>query len=128
MIKIMDDKKTIKESAVTYTIPTTSTIIEPFVQRGLFENEEKAVAELARTYVVAQIQAFQKTLDALQSQYGMSYEQFEAYLQLRANELLQSPNPILNQSLMREEDDALEWKTALEMQSSWLGLQVEAGL
>ncbi len=128
-MKIMDDKKTIKESVATYTtIPSTSTIIEPFVQRGLFESEEKAVAELARTYVVAQIQQYQKKIEALQAQYGMSYEQFEAYLQIRANELLNSPNPTLNQALMREEDDAFDWKTALEMQSSWLGLQVEAGL
>ena len=124
----MSDENSIKEPAAIYTTRTTSPIITPFIQRGIFPNQEGAIAEMARTYIVGQIQAYQQTIDALHARYGMSYEQFEAYLQLRANELMNSPTPALNQAIMREEDDALDWKAAREMQSSWLGLQVEAGL
>ncbi len=83
---------------------------------------------MARTYIVGQIQEYQQTIDTLQSRYGMSYEQFETYLQLRADELMRRPTKALNQAIMHEEDDSLDWKVAREMQASWLGLRIEAGL
>lgn len=124
----MSDQNSIKEPATAYTTQSTATIIKPFIQRGIFANQEGAIAEMARTYIVQQIQEYQQTIDTLQSRYGMNYEQFGSYLQLRANELMNNPTKMLNQAIMHEEDDALEWKAAREMQSSWLGLQVEAGL
>ena len=124
----MSDENSIKEPAVTYATQTTATIIKPFIQRGIFANQEGAIAEMARTYIVGQIQEYQQTIDALQSRYGMNYAQFETYLQLRADELMSNPTKALNQAIMHEEDDAMDWKAAREMQSSWLGLQVEAGL
>lgn len=124
----MSDEKTVKEAGAAYITATTSAIIEPFVQRGLFENQEKAVAEMARAYIVHQIQQYQQIIDSLQARYGMNYEQFEAYLRARAQELTDTPDVALNRALMKEEDDALDWKIAREMQASWLGLQTEAGL
>lgn len=124
----MSKDKTIKETGTVYMTANTSTIVEPFVRRGLFENQEIAIAEMARAYIVRQIQQCQQTIDALQARYGMSYEQFEAYLRARAQELIDMPDVALNQALMKEEEDALEWKIAREMQAGWLGLQAEAGL
>ncbi len=99
-------------------------VIEPFVQRGLFENREKAVAEMARVYILRQIQQYQEAMDRLQAQYGMSYEQFNAYLWARAESLVETPDTAVNQAIMREEEDTLDWKIAREMTSNWLGLQI----
>ncbi len=60
----MSDEKTVKEAGATYMTAATSAIIEPFVQRRLFENQETAVAEMARAYIVRQIQQCQQTFAA----------------------------------------------------------------
>jgi hypothetical protein len=60
----------------------------------------------------------------------MDYDQFNQYLKQRAA-LLQSTGvsseqrQSLNQAVMLEEEDALEWKIAREMLQSWLGLKGE---
>jgi len=56
----------------------------------------------------------------------MTYEQFSAYLKSRSKTLVTTPDPVLSQAVMKEED-ALDWKIATEMLQSWLGLQVEVG-
>ena len=103
-------------------------VVEPFVQRGLFENSEKAVSEMARVYILRQIEWHQATIERLQEKYGMNYEQFNAYLQARAATLTTAADPALNQAVMLEEEDALDWKVAREMLSSWLGLKAETNL
>jgi hypothetical protein len=103
-------------------------VIEPFVRRGLFASPEKAVAEMARDYVLRQIERYRSVTESLQAKYGMTYEQFEAYLKSRSATLSASPNPSLNQAVIAEEEDALDWKIAREMLQSWLGLQVEVGV
>lgn len=103
-------------------------VLEPFVERGLFANSEEAAAEMARVYILRQIQRHQAIIDRLEAKYGMSYEQFEAYLQARSQTLADTPDPALNQAVMAEEEDALDWKIAREMLSSWLGLQTEVRL
>ena len=100
-------------------------IVRPFVRRGLFASPEKAVAEMARDYVLRQIERYRAVDDRLQTKYGMSYEQFEAYLQSRSDALATAPDPALNQAVMIEEEDGDDWKLAREMLHSWLGLQGE---
>ncbi len=104
-----------------------ASVIEPFVQRGLFANPEQAITEMARDYVLRQIERYRATIENLQAKHGMTYEQFEAYLKSRSALLQANPNPALNQAVMAEEEDALDWKIAREMLTSWLGLQAEAG-
>jgi len=105
---------------------TISMIVEPFVRRGLFASPEQAVTEMAREYMLRQIEHYRSSIEALQAKYGMTYEQFEAYLQSRSATLLRQPHPALNQAIMAEEEDALDWKIAREMLQSWLGLQAES--
>ena len=100
-------------------------IVQPFVERGLFDSPESAITEMARDYVVRQVERYQRVIEAMEAKYGMSYSQFEAYLRLRAAQLQSSPEPSLNQALMAEEEDALDWKIARDMLHSWLGLQSE---
>lgn len=107
---------------------TMPEVIEPFIQRGMFTDVDTAVAEMARNYTTHHIQQHQTTIDRLQTQYGMTYEQFVAYLQARADILTQNPDPVLNEAVMQEEEDALEWKIAQEMLHNWLSIQAEASL
>ena len=100
-------------------------VVEPFVRRGLFATPEKAILEMARDYALRQIERYQSSVERLQAQYGMTYEQFEAYQRARAQTLQQTPSPALNQAVMAEEEDALDWKVAREMLQSWLGLSAE---
>lgn len=104
-----------------------ATVVEPFVRRGLFANTEQAVVEMARDYVLRQIEHFQSISEKFQKKYGMSYEQFDAYLKSRSTKLAAKPSPQLNQAIMTEEDDGLEWKAAIEMLQAWLGLHPEVG-
>lgn len=105
--------------------PELTAVIEPFVRRGLFPNAEMAVVEIARDYVLRQIEHYRAIEAAFQARYGMSYDQFDAYLRARSKTLSETPDPTLNQAIMAEEDDALDWKIARDMTRSWLGLQHE---
>ena len=100
-------------------------IVEPFVRRGLFASPEQAVVEMAHDYVLRQIERYRAVDDGLRAKYGMTYEQFEAYLKSRSATLAVSPDPALNQAVMAEEEDAHDWKVAHEMLQSWLGLHSE---
>jgi hypothetical protein len=100
-------------------------VVEPFVRRGLFASTEQAVVEMAREYVLGQIERQRSAVEELQAKYGMTYDQFNAYLQARSATLSTSPNQALNEAIMLEEDDALDWKIAREILQSWLGLQSE---
>ncbi|MBN1148330.1 MAG: hypothetical protein JXA78_13815 [Anaerolineales bacterium] len=102
-----------------------STVIEPFVRRGLFSSTEQAVLEMARQYVLGRIEYYRATVDALEKKYSMNYEQFEAYLRSRSESLSARPDVTLNRAIMAEEEDSLEWKIARDMLESWLGLQRE---
>jgi hypothetical protein len=105
-------------------------VVEPFVQRGLFETTESAVRGLAQDYILRQIVRYQETIGDLERKYGMDYDQFIQYLKQRAALLQSTTIPPeqrkpLNQAVMLEEEDALEWKIAREMLQSWLGLKRE---
>ncbi len=102
-----------------------SAVIDPFVQRGLFESPEKAVSTMAYDYVLHQVERYQMRIAHLEKKYGMDYKQFDAYLKARSKTLATSPNRKLNQAIMLEEDDALSWKVARDMLASWLGVQTE---
>ncbi len=101
-------------------------VVEPFVRRGLFANPEQAVTEMARDYILRQIERHRAIVESLQTKYGMTYEQFNDYLKSRSAMLAAKPTPALNQAVIAEEEDALDWKIACEMLQSWLGL-AEAG-
>lgn len=103
------------------------TVIEPFVRRGLFASPEQAIVEMAQDYILRQIEHHRATIERLQTKYGMNYEQFNAYLRSRSATLVTTPSQTLGKAVMKEEEDALDWKIAIEMLQSWLGLQSEVG-
>ncbi len=83
---------------------------------------------MARDYITRHVEENRTTIEHLQSKYGMTYEQFSIYLQARADILAQKPNPVLNEVVMQEEEDALVWKIARDMLKNWLIIQAEANL
>ena len=104
--------------------------VEPLVRRGLFDSSESAILELTESYVLRQIQRFQEVITRLETKYGLTYQQFNYYLQQRSalldsGELSPEQARSLGQEIMAEEEDALEWKIAQEMLQSWLGLRRE---
>jgi hypothetical protein len=105
--------------------PELTAVVEPFVRRGLFPNAEMAISEIARDYVLRQIERYRAIEADFQARHGMSYEQFDEYLRARSKTLSEAPSPALNKAVMAEEDNALEWKIARDMVRSWLGLQRE---
>lgn len=102
-----------------------TTVVSPFVKRGLFESPEKAISAMATDYILHQIERYQARIEGLEKKHGMAYEQFDAYLKTRSETLEKKPNKKLGQAIMLEEEDAFDWKVAREMLASWLGLQVE---
>lgn len=101
-------------------------IFEPFVRRGLFATPERAAQEMAREFVLRQIDHHRSTIEQLQSKYGMNYRQFDEYLRARSAMLMTTPDKELGKAIMLEEEDALTWKVATEMLDSWLGIDHEA--
>ncbi len=108
--------------------PEVNAVLDPFVRLGLFESHQKAVTEMARDYILRQVEEHQAVIETLQTKYGMNYDQFNAYLQARATALASNPDPRLNRAVMIEEEDALNWKIAQQMLTRLLGLQTEAGV
>ena len=104
---------------------TVTDIVKPFVRRGLFPSTEKAVAEMAQDYVLRQIERYRAVDARLRAKYGMTYDQFDAYLQSRSATLTAAPNVALNQAVMLEEEDSQDWRIARDLLTSWLGLQGE---
>lgn len=107
------------------TIDSVATIVQPLVKHGLFDSPEKAVRKLTQDYLLHQIDHYRAIIQAMEVKHGMSYEQFEVYLQRRSTLLMTTPNAQLGQAILVDEEDAFEWKVAHEMLLSWLGLQSE---
>jgi hypothetical protein len=100
--------------------------IEPLLKHGLFQDTDTAITEMVRVYTANHVQQYQATINELQAKYGMDYDTFLAYLQARAEELMDAPSPELNEAMMLEEEDALDWQIARDMLRNWLTIQVEA--
>ncbi|NHZ72469.1 MAG: hypothetical protein GWP17_05245 [Aquificales bacterium] len=106
------------------------TMLAPLIKRKFFFNEEDALQELLRGYILNQIAKLQQEVEKFEEKYGMRFKQFEAYLHERSallsgNSMSAMQRQRLGQAVMQEEDDWLDWKAAQEMLESWLGLQAE---
>ena len=107
--------------------------VEPLLRRKVFLSEEDAVREMTKDYVLHHVEQLRQTVSGMEDKYGMTFEQFDAYLAERArlfrsDELTAGERKALGKAIMREEDDHLDWKAAREMLMSWLGVQREAAV
>ena len=109
---------------------TLSTAIEPLIRRKIFNNEEEAIRELLREYILRQIAALRRKIGRFERKYGMRFQQFSEYLHERSvllerDDLSAEQRQTLGRAIMQEEDDWLDWKAAQEVLESWLGLRQE---
>ena len=109
---------------------SVSAMVEPLVSRKMFATEEEAVRSLLREYILEQVKQLQEKLSSLESKYGMSFEQFAAYvhersLVLEEGDISPEQRKALGQAIMQEEEDWPDWKVSQEMLESWLGLRQE---
>jgi len=107
---------------------SVSAMVEPLVSRKMFATEEEAVRSLLREYILQQVRQLQQELSSLESKYGMSFEQFAAYVHERSvlleeGDLSPEQRKALGQAIVQEEEDWLDWKASREMLDSWLGLR-----
>lgn len=112
---------------------SVSKIVKPLVRREVFATEEEAVRSLLRDYILRQINQLQHQLSTFEQKYGMSFQQFVAYVHERSVLLEEGTfsaeqRKSLGCAVMQEEDDWLDWKIAREMLESWLGLRQEIGV
>ena len=110
---------------------TVSTMIAPLIRRRIFTSEEQAARELLSEHIGRQITSLRRRITRFERKYGMNFEQFVTYLRERSDLLATgglSPEQLhaLNQAVMQEEDDWLDWKVAREMLESWIGLSEES--
>ena len=93
-------------------------IINPLIEKGLFDNPETAIRNLITDYILHKIHHYQSIIHKFEKKYGMNYFHFNKYLAERATNL--SNKSSLHKQLMLEEEDALDWMIAAEMLESWL--------
>lgn len=96
-------------------------IVQPLVEKGLFENAEIAVRNLMIDYTLHQVGHYQEIIRKFEQKYGMNYGQFNKYLSEHARKV--GSDKQFEKRIMIEEEDALDWKIATEMLESWLGLR-----
>lgn len=106
------------------------TPVEALIKRNIFASEEEAISELVRDYVLRQVEALQTEVHQFEHKYGMDFQQFQQYLHERSVMIEKKSLPAnqlqpLNEAVMQEEDDWLDWKAARNMLENWLGLRNE---
>jgi len=69
-------------------------------------------------HIFQQISRYQSVVEKFECKYGMAYLQFEDYLQAQAKQL--ATEPAGHKQFMLEEEDALDWKIAVEMLANCL--------
>ena len=106
-------------------------LVEPLVRHKAFPSTEEAVRELVTDFVLRQIDRYRERIAEFEKRYGMTFEQFSAYLKERSMTLTNGPldagqKKKVAQALMQEEEDWLDWKIARDFLNGWLGLKAEA--
>jgi len=106
-------------------------LVEPLVQHRAFHSVEEAVRELVMDFVLRRIDHYRDRIAVLEKRYGMSFEQFGAYVKERSallsnGQLGPEEKKKIAQAVMLEEEDWLEWKIARDFLTGWLGLKREA--
>jgi hypothetical protein len=99
-------------------------IVHPLVDNGLYANAEAAVKDLMAGHILHQIEHYSTIVEKFEKKYGMKYAQFDDYLKERAKKLAHDPSS--QKRFMLEEEDALDWKIAVDMLGSWLGLRAKS--
>ena len=83
-------------------------LAKPFVLSGMYKNEKVALTDIALNYVIRKIEKYDETMQSLTKKHGCNFDQFT--------------NDIKDKASFEQEDDWIDWKSAVEMKQSWNNL------
>lgn len=89
----------------------------PLVKHQLFNTVETAFEKITLNYVQQQLQKYKRLINRYEKKYQMSYTDFQKFIKSKAQKLLSDAS--IQEEFMRLEDDAFDWKVALDGLASW---------
>jgi hypothetical protein len=89
----------------------------PLVKHQLFNSVETAFEKITLNYVQQQLQKYKRLINRYEKKYQMSYTDFQKFTKVKAQKLLSDAS--IQEEFMRLEDDAFDWKVALDGLASW---------
>ncbi|MBW2572147.1 MAG: hypothetical protein JRD87_16770 [Deltaproteobacteria bacterium] len=84
-------------------------ITKPFIMAGLYKDEKSVLTDIVLDYITRKIKQYDKTIRALKKKYGSDFNEFTL--------------TIKNKATLDQEDDWMDWKSAIEMRQSWNNVQ-----
>jgi len=76
---------------------------------GLYKDEKSVLTDIVLDYITRKIKQYDKTTRALKKKYGSDFNEFTL--------------TIKNKATLDQEDDWMDWKSAIEMRQSWNNVQ-----
>ncbi len=80
-------------------------ITKPFITAGIYKDEKSALTDITLDYISRKIDQYNNIISTFKKKYSCDFDQFSAQIQ--------------NQASLENEDDWMEWKSAIEMRQSW---------
>ena len=84
-------------------------ITKPFIMAGLYKDEKSVLTDITLDYITRKIKQYDKTIRALKKKYKSDFNEFTL--------------TIKNKATLDQEDDWMDWKSAIEMRRSWNNVQ-----
>jgi len=80
-------------------------IAKPFIMAGIYKDEKSALTDITLDYVSRKIEQYDNIIVSFKKKYSCDFDQFSAQIK--------------NNASLENEDDWMEWKSAIEMRQSW---------
>ena len=84
-------------------------ITRPFIVAGLYKDEISVLNDITLDYISHKIGQYDKIIRTLQKKYACDFNKFTLNIKNKAN--------------FDQEDDWMDWKSAIEMRHSWNNVQ-----
>ena len=82
-----------------------SQIISPLVLSGKYKDEETALKDIVLEHITHKINKYKSCIETFRKKYNVDFKGFGKYIKNRAS--------------FDEEDDWMDWKSAIEMENAW---------
>lgn len=92
-------------------------IAAPLVKHQLFDSIETAFETITLNYVQQQLQKYKRLIKKYEKKYRMNYAEFQKFTKAKAQKLFQDAS--IHEEYIQLEDDAFDWKVALDGFASW---------
>jgi len=89
----------------------------PLMKHWLFDSVDTAFETITLNYIQRQMQKYQRLIRKFERKCRMSYADFQKFTREQAQKLLTDPSN--HEEFLQLEDDAFDWKVALDGIGSW---------